>query len=475
LNAELNQTDQHKNHYMVIISIIAALGGFLFGYDTAVISGTIELVANQFQLSTLMEGWFVSSALLGCISGVSIAGITSDKFGRKKTLILSAVLFFISALGCMLAPTQVSLISYRFVGGVGVGIASMLSPLYISEISAPQLRGRLVALYQFAITIGILTAYFANASLMNYSQSAIPNNTGWLYKISVSEVWRGMFGTEMIPALLFGLLLIFVPESPRWLCARGQENKSFKILSRISGVQTAKHQLKEIHEILARETPSIRQLLQPGFKRALIIGISLAILSQLTGINAIIYYGPRIFTQAGLAISDSLNSQVIIGIINVLFTLVAIWKIDKFGRKGLLLSGVSGMFIMLVTIGIFFQIESLSGILLLVPMLIYIACFAFSFGPVVWTLLSEIYPTHIRGRAMSIATFALWTGTFIIGQTVPWLLESVGASQTFWLFGVMCIPTILITWKLVPETKNKSLEDIERYWMNSTNQSQYNR
>ncbi len=444
------------------ISLIAALGGFLFGYDTAVISGTVGFVTDQFHLTPMLEGWFVSSALLGCIVGVSVAGLLSDRFGRKRVLIVSAMLFTLSALGCGWAPTQGWLILARFIGGVGVGIASMLSPLYISEIAPPYLRGRLVALYQLAITVGILAAYFANASMIHFS---VPEQSTWLHHLVVEEVWRGMFLTEVIPAVLFGLLLFMVPESPRWLSAHEQDDQAFSILERISNRDTATRQLKEIHDILNRETPSLRQLLQPGFKLALLIGVALAILSQLTGINAIIYYGPRIFSQAGLAVSASLNSQVIIGLINVIFTLFAVWKIDELGRKKLLITGVSGMGLMLIVIGIFFQIQSLQGIAVLIPMMLYIACFAFSFGPVVWTLLSEIYPTHIRGRAMSIATFALWTGTFIIGQTVPWLLENLGPSGTFWLFAVMCVPAVLITWIWVPETKNKSLEEIERYWM----------
>ena len=470
--AEQKKSSRVNKQYLYMISLIAALGGFLFGYDTAVISGTIGFVADQFQLSTLMQGWFVSSALLGCIFGVSGAGVLSDAFGRKKILILSAVLFTLSAIGCAMAPTTLLLVIYRFVGGVGVGIASMLSPLYISEIAPPNVRGRLVALYQFAITIGILAAYFVNAWILNSAQAnpaAVESGLGSWF--CLGQIWRGMFVSETVPAILFGLLLLIVPESPRWQTARGNDEKAFETLARVSNETTAKKQMAEIHDILNRETASLKQLLQPGFRLALLIGMALAILSQLTGINAIIYYGPRIFHQAGFAVSASLNSQVVIGLINVLFTLVAVWKIDHFGRKPLLLIGVSGMMVMLVTIGIFFRISALQGTMILIPMLLYIACFAFSFGPVVWTILAEIYPTHVRGRAMSIATFSLWTGTFIIGQTVPWLLENLGPSGTFWSFAVMCVPTIWITWRLVPETKNKTLEEIERYWMSRPGKS----
>ncbi|MBN1542828.1 sugar porter family MFS transporter [candidate division KSB1 bacterium] len=462
--------------YLTAISLVAALGGFLFGYDTAVISGTVGFVKTQFALDALMEGWFVASALVGCIAGVSFAGFLSDWRGRKIALLLSALLFLVSAVGCTVAQTQTVLIIFRFIGGLGVGVASMLSPLYISEIASPHLRGRLVALYQFAITIGILCAYFVDAVLLRISENWGVAEGGFWHWVVVDQVWRSMFGSETLPAFVFFILLLLVPESPRWLTAHSHKERAQKILARVSGSQIASRQMQEIEATLKLESAShsgnsgfnlalLEQLFRPGFRLAMLIGISLAILSQLTGINAIIYYGPRIFAQAGLNVGDSLNSQVIIGVVNVLFTLFAIWKIDTFGRRGLLMTGVSGMFIFLLVIGFFFQIGLTQGAWLLVPMLLYIACFAFSFGPVVWTLLSEIYPTTVRGTAMSIATFSLWTGTFIIGQTVPWMLENWGPPSTFWLFALMCVPAFLITWKLVPETKNKTLEEIERFWL----------
>ncbi len=452
-------------YYLALVCFISALGGFLFGYDTAVISGTVGFVKKQFLLSAVTEGWFVGSALLGCIIGVSFAGFLGDKFGRKRVLLLSAVLFAVSAIGCTLVQTQFFLIIYRLIGGLGVGIASMLSPLYISEISSPKLRGRMVTFYQFAITIGILCAYFANSLILKISGLfADAGTNGFLRWIMKDEVWRGMFGTEIIPAALFFILLFLVPESPRWLTSRGRSDEAELILARVSDKETAKREIVEIKETLEEKTGSIKQLFRPGLRLALFIGVSLAVLSQLTGINAIIYYGPRIFESAGFGVADSLDSQVIIGVINVLFTLIALWKIDKFGRRPLLITGVSGMLISLVCIGFFFASGMSEGILLLIFILLYISCFAFSFGPVVWTLLSEIYPTNIRGRAMSIATFSLWIGTFIIGQTVPWFLENIKPAGTFWLFAVMCVPAILITWKLVPETKGKSLEQIEKFW-----------
>ncbi len=455
----------NKKTYLITICLISTLGGFLFGYDTAVISGTLSFVRLQFAMSALMEGWFVGSALLGCVIGVAFAGIIADRYGRKKTLILSALLFFVSAIGCMLAQNLTILIVYRLIGGLGVGVASMLSPLYISEISRPEIRGRMVSLYQFAITIGILFAYFANAKILNFGLNAGFTESSIWHWIFTSQVWRGMFGAEAVPAFLFLVLLLFVPESPRWLMVRDREEKAFNVLKRVVDESKARNEILEIKNILAQETTSWKQLLVPGIRGALIIGMSLAILSQFSGINAIIYYGPRIFESAGFGVSGALDGQVIIGLVNVLFTLIAIWKIDKLGRRILLLVGCFGMIAAHLAIGTLFFTGQTEGILLLIFLPSFIAFFAFSYGPVVWTLLSELYPTNVRGRAMSIATLTLWVGTFIIGQMVPWMLENLKPHGTFWLFSLMLVPAIIITWKLVPETKGRTLEDIEQFWL----------
>ncbi|MCK5572356.1 MAG: sugar porter family MFS transporter, partial [Bacteroidetes bacterium] len=382
-----------------------------------------------------------------------------------RVLHLSALLFGFSAIGCAIPTTLTQLILYRLAGGLGVGIASMLSPLYISEISPPEIRGRMVSLYQFAITIGILCAYFANAQLLSLSQSVSFGESGLLKWIVTDEVWRVMFGAEAIPALLFFLLLFLVPESPRWLMAFNKERKANEVLLRFVDPSTAQKEIEDIRHVLTEEQGSWRQLLQPGIRLALLIGVSLAILSQFTGINAIIYYGPRIFESAGFDIGGSLGGQVIIGVVNVLFTLIAIWKIDQLGRRALLIIGCSGMMGSHIAIGLLFATGYSNGILLLLFILCFIAFFAFSYGPVIWTLLSEIYPTNIRGRAMSIATLSLWTGTYAVGQLNPWLFENITTQGTFWLFAGMCVPAILIVWKLVPETKGKTLEEIERNWM----------
>lgn len=450
---------------LVSLSLIASLGGFLFGYDTAVISGTLSMVRKQFELNAGMEGWYVSSALLGCILGVSGAGWLSDRYGRKSVLLLTGSLFSVSAIGCAMSLSFTTLVIYRLVGGLGVGIASMLSPLYISEISPPSMRGRLVTLYQFAITIGILSAYFVNVWLLNSSNDPGFENMANIQLIFKEEVWRGMLGMEAVPAISFFILILFIPKSPRWLVVKGQSDQARKVLTSLVGIEEAKQEIAEIEDTLALEGGSWKMLLAPGIKMAVFIGVALAVLQQFTGIDAIIYYGPRIFEEAGFELSEALGGQVIIGLINVVFTVIAIFTIDIFGRKRLLIAGTTGMLFSLILIGILFATGSAGGMLLLSLILVFIACFAFSLGPVVWVILSEIYPTKIRGRAMSIATIAVWIGTSIIGQLIPLSLDNLGPDITFWIFAFFCLPTIYIGWKLLPETKGRTLEEIERYWL----------
>lgn len=452
--------------YLFGLSVIAAMGGFLFGYDTAIISGTLSFVREQFSLNAVTEGWYVSSAIVGCVAGVAGAGFLSDRFGRKPALLLAAFLFLVSALGCAITPGHSFLISARLIGGMGVGIASMLSPLYISEISPSRVRGRLVALYQFAITLGILVAYFANAGLVKFANNPDLHLTGLFEKIFVSEIWRSMLGSETIPALLFFLLLLLVPESPRWLTSRGMEVKATRVLTRVNGKEQAELEISKIKAVVGEKSETIKAMAQKGYLFPLILGAGLALLSQLSGINAIIYYGPSILNEAGLKLSDALGGQVIIGFTNVLFTLFAIWKIDQLGRKPLLIFGVSGILIFLITIGFMFFFGVDSGYLLLVFILLFIACFAFSYGPVIWVLLAEIYPTRYRGRAMGIATLTLWVGNTFIGQMTPWFLENLQPHGTFWLFALMTLPALYISIKLLPETKGKTLEEIEQFWVN---------
>ena len=458
--------------YLIFLSVVAALGGFLFGYDTAVISGTIAQVSQLFQLDALQQGWYVGCALIGSIVGVLFAGILSDKLGRKLTMVISAVLFSTSALGCAISADFTQLVIYRIIGGVGIGVVSIVSPLYISEVSVAQYRGRLVSLYQLAVTVGFLGAYLVNYQLLGYAQSGSQLSIDWLNKIFVTEVWRGMLGMEMLPAVLFYIIIFFIPESPRWLIVKGKEEKAVNILEKIyNSVSEATSQLNETKSVLTSETKSEWALLmKPGIFKAVIIGVCIAILGQFMGVNAVLYYGPSIFENAGLSGGDSLFYQVLVGLVNTLTTVLALVIIDKVGRKKLVYYGVSGMVFSLLLIGAYFLFgESLgvSSLFLLVFFLFYVFCCAVSICAVVFVLLSEMYPTKVRGLAMSIAGFALWIGTYLIGQLTPWMLQNLTPAGTFFLFAIMCVPYMLIVWKLVPETTGKSLEEIERYWTGS--------
>lgn len=450
--------------YLVLICAIAALGGFLFGFDTAVISGVVGFVKDEFSMSSAMEGWFVSCALLGCIIGVAAAGKLSDSYGRKKILLLSALLFTVSAIGCMLVKLEFLLISFRFIGGLGIGVASMVSPLYISEFSPARLRGRMVTLYQLAITVGILCAYFSNASLLKYSEHLGISGAGFIHWIVGMHVWRSMLGMGAIPALIFLICLFFIPESPRWLLMMKRENEAKKLLGKVNDEKTTLQEVTAIKESFVNERGNLKELLSPAYRVALIIGILLPFLSQVSGINAIIYYGPRILDEAGFTLGHAFGGQVTIGIVNVIFTFVAIFTVDKWGRRPLLLLGVSLAIIALVTIGILFNLHIVSGPWILLLILLYIASFAFSFGPVCWVIIGEIFPTAIRGRAMALATLSLWVANFFIGQLTPMMLDGIGPAGTFWIFAILCSPTIWLVWKLIPETKGRSLEEIEKFW-----------
>lgn len=456
--------------YILFLSVVAALGGFLFGYDTAVISGTIARVSRLFELNALQEGWYVGCALVGSIAGVACAGILSDKAGRKNTMIFSAVLFSASAIGCALSSSFDELVIYRIIGGIGIGVVSIISPLYISEVSVARHRGRLVSLYQLAITIGFLGAYLANYLLLLYAADAARSGHPWIVKIFSDEIWRGMLGMETVPALLFFLILFFIPESPRWLVLKNKEIPATRVLQRIYGdTHESRMQINAIRQAVARESKSEwAMLLLPGVRKAVLIGMAIAILGQFMGVNAVLYYGPSIFEKSGLSGGDSLFYQVLVGTVNMLTTVLALAIIDKVGRKKLVYYGVSGMIISLILIACYFlkgaelQIPSIA---LLIFFLSYIFCCAVSICAVIWVLLSEMYPIKVRGLAMSIAGFSLWIGTYLIGQLTPWMLAYLTPAGTFLIFAGMCIPYMWIVWKSVPETTGKSLEEIEKIWI----------
>ena len=449
--------------YILFLAVVAACGGFLFGYDTAVISGTIKQVTTLFGLNDIEQGWYVGCALVGSIAGVAVAGTMSDWIGRRLTMIFASIMFSVSAIGCALCGSYQWLVFYRIVGGIGIGIVSIVSPMYISEIAVTEYRGRLVSLYQLAITVGFWGAYLINYWLLSVSESTRFDSElmNWIF---VDEVWRGMLGMETLPALLFFIILFIIPESPRWLLLRGKVARSESIFGKIySRKERVKKQVEELQAHIANETKSeFKYLFQPGILTAVVAGLCIAILGQFMGVNAVLYYGPTIFENAGLSGGDSLFYQVLIGVVNMGTTILALLIIDKIGRKKLVYYGVSGMIVSLLLIAFYFSFgESLglSSILMLIFFLLYVFCTAVSISAVVWVLLSEMYPTKVRGIAMSIAGFALWVGTYLVSQLTPWLLG------TFLLFAVMCVPYMLIMWRYIPETAGKSLEEIEKYWL----------
>ncbi len=467
----MNMKQKNTLGYVIFMAVVAAIGGILFGYDTAVISGTTEIVKNQFGLTDGGEGWYVGCALIGSIAGVLVAGTLSDYLGRKLTMLISAALFSISAIGCAICGSFDGLVAYRIIGGVGIGIVSIVSPIYISEVSPAKIRGTLVSLYQLAVTVGFLLAYLANwvidANIDSNLVFGDPGLTLW-QKIMHTEAWRGMLGSETLPALLFFFIIFFIPESPKWLIVKGKLDKASIVLNRI--YVTSDEVAKEIEttqdSLKGDDKGKWSDLLKPGILVAVIAGSAIAILGQFMGVNAVLYYGPKIFSEAGF--ENPMFSTVLVGVVNCVTTVLAVFIIDKVGRKQLIYWGVSGMIICLAAIGIYFAWGSqlgLGNMFMLTFFLAYVFCTAISICAVVFVLLSEMYPNSVRGRAMSIAGFALWIGTYLIGQLTPILL---GWSQagTFFVFAVMCVPYMLIMWKVIPETTGKTLEEIEGFWKN---------
>jgi MFS transporter, SP family, arabinose:H+ symporter len=457
---------QGSRLYLGLICFVASLGGFLFGFDTAVISGTVSKIEILFGLSKLGIGWFTSSALLGCIVGAMISGALGDKFGRKPILLISAFLFFLSAIGSTVPPTFNILILARMIGGIGVGMASVLAPMYISEFAPPHSRGRLVALYQLSIVIGILIAYLSNWLLQSHADGSLEiySNPGFLNQIFVTEVWRAMFGMEMIPAGLFFILLLFMPESPRWLIKAGKENKAVDILTKISGMSVAQKVSNEIKDTLLQEKGSIKELLKPGLRIALLVGIGLSFFGQLTGINVVIYYGPSILETAGIQLSSALQYQVTLGLINLIFTVIALMIIDRFGRRPMLIFGMAAVVVMLLLAGILFSFDKPPTLLIVFVLGADVAFLALSINAVIWVLTPEIFPNRVRGRAMSIATLSNWSMNTISAYLFPWYVATFGIHTGFYTFSAICFVATLFFWWFVPETKGKSLEEIEKMW-----------
>ncbi len=456
--------DHGSGWYLGLICLVASLGGLLFGFDTAVISGTVGMVESQFGLSKLYVGWFTSSALIGCIFGALVAGALGDQYGRKPVLITAAILFILSAVGSAVPPTFSFLIPARVVGGIGVGMASVLSPLYISEFAPPKTRGKLVALYQLSIVIGILAAYFSNWWLQQYSidHPSIFAGTPFLQKVFVEEVWRSMFGAETIPALLFLVLLMFVPESPRWLIQKNKAEAGWAILERVSGTAVAKKEYEEIGQSLESKKGSFAAIFKPALRKPLMIGVGLSVFGQLTGINVVIYYGPTILEQTGIQLSSALQYQVLLGTVNLVFTVLALWVIDHLGRRPLLIGGMALVVVTLTLAGILFTSGNPDGVMVVVVLGAYVASIAFSICAVIWVLTPEVFPNYIRGRAMSIATFSNWGTNTLSAYLFPWYVASFGMGTGFFTFAAICLVATIFFWKFVPETKGRSLEEIEQ-------------
>ena len=442
-----DKIDTNKNQ-LLIFSMVAALGGLLFGFDTGVISGAIPFIKLEFYLNAYQEGFAVSNLMIACVIGALFAGPIADWTGRKKVLILCAVLFTVSAILSSLPRSFTELVIARFIGGIGVGMASVVSPMYIAEISPAKIRGRLVALNQLAIVVGILLSYFSN----------------WLLVDTGINNWRYMLVAEILPAVTFLVGLFFILESPRWLTKEGLEKEALDVLNVIAGAANADHELQEVKKSLAEKKTSLKELLHPSLRRVLIVGILFSLFAHITGIDTIIYYGPIIFLESGFKTDSALLASVMIGITNLIFTFVGMAMVDKAGRKFLLLVGLAGMGISMMLVGFCMQSDIISAKWTLLWIMTYIASFAMSIGVVIWVYLSEIYPTRVRGQALSVATMVLWLGNVILTQFFPVMMEKFGGG-TFYIFSFICLLAFIFTWTMVKETRGVSLEEIEKMWV----------
>ena len=443
----MSDTRSRTLGYSYRIASVTALSGFLFGFDTAIINGAIVFLRRHFRWTEIETEFAAGSLLAGCALGAGVAGALSDRFGRKIVLLLSAVIFALSSVATALPNGLGEFVAARVVAGVAIGIASMLAPLYIAEVAPAAIRGRLVSMNQLAIVLGILVSYLV----------------GWAMAGLGDASWRWMFAVAAVPSLLFFGALFFVPESPRWLVKEGRHDEAAQILARLGEPPS---QLREIERAIAEESGSLRQLLDKGLRRPLLIGVTLAILQQVTGINTVIYYGSIIFTeQAGAqSTSAALWANVLVGAMNLVFTVIALFTIDRLGRRVLLISAAAGMGLSLTALGFVFAVGSVTPARALALILCYVACFSFGMGPGVWVVISELFPTRIRGRAMSLATVALWLACLLITLTFLSLVKAFTAAGAFWLYAFMCACTVWFVWKFMPETKGKNLEEIEQQW-----------
>ncbi len=445
-----DEAQRSPTHFVYLAAAVSALGGLLFGYDVGVISGAILFVKKAFSLSAGMEEIVVSSVLVGSLLGAIIGGSLADRLGRRKLLIVTAIVFALGAIGASLSPETTWLIGARVVAGVAIGIASFVSPLYISEIAPVAIRGKLVSINQVALTSGIVISYLVD------------------YALAGSQAWRWMFAMAVVPATAFGIGLMFIPDSPRWLAARGHADQAKAVLNRIRTPDKVAGELTEIQTSVKQQKGSWSELFSPLLRMAMIVGVGLAIAQQITGINTVIYYAPIIFKFAGLSsASAAILASVGVGVVNVALTIVAMQLIDRVGRRPLLLISLAGMTLSLGMLGLAFALPQLAGSLgwiAVASLMVYVGSFAVGLGPVFWLVLSEIYPLAIRGRAMSVGTIANWGTNLIVALSFLTLTQMMGKAETFWLFGVISIAAWLFAYFLVPETKGKTLEQIEAHW-----------
>jgi SP family arabinose:H+ symporter-like MFS transporter len=442
----------HSSAPLAIAASVATLGGFLFGYDNIVISGAIGFLSQLFHLDAAGIGWAAGCALIGCIAGCVAAGSVADYLGKKKGLALCALCFALSSVGMIFAADLHQFVLWRLIGGVGIGAASVISPNYIAEIAPTRVRGRCVTLYQLGIVVGILAAVFVNMLIQRMGDEA------W----NISTGWRWMFLAGVVPAILFGLMILPAVESPRWLMKMGRRDQAIEVLAKINGADVARSEAAEIENSLAIEEGHISELFTT-FRRPLLLGIMLAGLQQISGITPLFSFLPEIFRAAGTATSDAFSQSVLVSLINLLFTLFALWLVDRAGRKTLILTGTTVQFISFVLVGWFYHIHG-SGLAVLIFVMSFVAGHAFGNGVACWVIISEIYPTKVRGRGMSIATTALWLVGYLGNQLFPIMQKRLGSDGTFWLFsGGALLTVVLVAW-LVPETKGRSLEEITKLW-----------
>jgi SP family galactose:H+ symporter-like MFS transporter len=437
-------------HFVVVVAAVAAIAGLLFGYDTGVISGALLFMKQDLHLSATLQEVVTSAVLVGAVIGAIVGGWLADRFGRRRVIIAAAVMFALGAIGTALAPTVPLLIAGRIVVGVAIGVVSLTAPMYISEMAPPKMRGSLVSFNQFALTLGIVISYLVD------------------YALSNAGAWRWMFGLAAIPATILGAAMIFMPDSARWLVSQGRAEGARGVLERIRDTQQVDDELQEIKKSERVQTSELSELLKPGVRPALVVGIGLAIFQQVTGINTVIYYAPTIFESAGLtSASVSILATVAVGIVNALMTAVAIWLLDRVGRRPLLLTGMIGMIVALLALGGAFLVPGLSGSMgwiAVASVIVYVGSFAVGLGPVFWLLISEIYPLKVRGLSMSLATVANWGANLVVALSFLSLIQAVGRTGTFWIFAGIGVAAWVFAYRLVPETRGQSLEEIEAHW-----------